>query len=433
MTQHFFARRVAPAYGIGSSSIRSRRLRQPVLAAGLVTIGSVGLAGCADSRGEAGNQATEAIAAEVPTIRNVMRDSGSGAWTVGPELRVGVLDGETAFGRIADVAPRGAGGMWVLDAQSRLISGFDETGALAVRFGGEGDGPGELRNAASVFETAAGHVAVGSPFPPALHWFEVEGAYLESARVTESFDSEGNPLPPRFAVWAVTRTGRAFADLFSVPRPGAGPFVSHDVVGFAGHGLADAHRDTIVTWEVPATPASPSAPLPIVPVSGKWTTGPGDLVWWTPGRPYEIHAIDATGDPVRAITLDREAVPVTQDVRDAIAAGLRRSAGSGPGGIGLVENALARAEWPEALPHLAGIWVSDPDGRVFAAPYSASSFDPSAVLTLDVFEADGSYSGSLRLPPAYSPRRFAGGAVYGVETDELGVNYAVRYRIEREK
>jgi hypothetical protein len=184
---------------------------------------------------------------------------------------------------------------------------------------------------------------------------------------------------------------------------------------------------------VAATPADFSAPLPIVPVTPKWTTGPGDLVWWTPGSPYEIHAYELTGKLAHVITLDRDAVPVTGEVRELIADGLRRSAGRGPGGIGLVENALSRAKWPDVLPQLAGLWVSDPDGRVFTAPYSASSFDPGAPIVLDVFEPDGGFSGSLRLPPAFSPKRFAGGFVYGVATDDLGVTFAVRYAIERSR
>jgi len=373
------------------------------------------------------------MTARVPTIRNDVDDSRSVRFRVLRELRVGAEDGEMVFGRVADVAPRGEGGMWVLDAQSKQISGFDRSGALAVRFGGEGDGPGEFRNVSGVFETADGRVAIGSPFPPILHWFGADGSYLVSRRLTESFGPDGVPLPPRFAAWSVTRSGRIFADLFAVPRPGADPILRHEVVAFAGTAPADFHRDTIIRWGVSAAPTAPNAPLPIVPVAPTWTTGPEDLLWWAPGSPYEIKAFDSTGEPVRAITLDRPAIPVTPEVREAIADGMRRSAGSAPGGIRLVENALSRAEWPQALPHVARIWVSEPDGTVFAAPYSALSFDPRAGMTLDVFDADGSYTGTLRLPPRFSPRRFANGGVYGVETDELDVNYAVRYRIEQER
>ena len=93
-------------------------------------------------------------------------------------------------------------------------------------------------------------------------------------------------------------------------------------------------------------------------------------------------------------------------------------------------SARSRASWPDALPHLASIWVSTPGGRVFAAPFTSGMFNERPSLLIDVFEQDGRYSGSLTLPAGFSPRRFADGAVFGVTTGELGVTYAVRYRIE---
>jgi hypothetical protein len=104
-------------------------------------------------------------------------------------------------------------------------------------------------------------------------------------------------------------------------------------------------------------------------------------------------------------------------------------AGVAAGGAAL-DAVLERASWPDALPYLASIWVSTPWGRVFAAPFTSGMFDERPSLLIDVFEPDGRYSGSLTLPAGFSPRRFADGAVFGVTTDELGVTYAVRYRLE---
>ena len=425
-------RRVSPACRIGPSSARRdprpypRAVRTTLIAAACLS----GIAGC---DGPAGG--TDEVASPVPradgteVVRNRLESRRADTWSIGTALRVGDADGAAAFGRVADVAPRAAGGMWVLDGQSRLVSGFDEAGELVVRFGGEGDGPGELRNARSVFETGAGRVAVAGPFPPMLHWFEADGAYVQSLHVKESLDASGNPLPPRFASWSVTRSGRVFVDLFALPSLGGGERVRHDVTGFDTGEPGAARRDTVLSWTVDAIPSDPSARLPIVPPVPKWTTGPGDLVWWTPGSPYEIRAYDGTGKLVRAISLDRAAVPVNRVVREAIAEGLRASATAGAGDGGIVENALSRAEWPDELPHVADVWVSFPDGTVFSAPYRTESFQPGTPMMLDVFEADGRYSGTLTLPARFSPRRFAEGFVYGVESDELDLEYAVRYPV----
>ena len=433
MHRQSFQRRAAPAGRTGTSGTRrGSRPRRGVVQAVLVAAAGAGVVAGCDGTGGGGDEAASAPPADgMPVIHNRIESSRASGWAVGPALRVGGAEGEAAFGRVSDVAPRAEGGVWVLDGQSSLVAGFDEGGALVARFGGEGDGPGELRNARSVFETETGRVAVGGPFPPMLHWFEGDGEFVGALRVTESFDANGDPLPPRFALWSVTRSGRAFADLFALPSLGGGPRVRHTITGFEGDGLAGARRDTVISWTVAGTPSDPSARLPIVPTVPRWTTGPGQLVWWTPGRPYEIRAYDGSGKPVRMLTLDREAVPVTREVREAIAAGLRASAARGAGETGLVENALSRADWPDELPHVADLWVSSPDGRVFAAPYLPESFQPGAPRVLDVFEPDGIYSGVLTLPARFSPRRFAGGFVYGVETDDLELEYAVRYALKR--
>ena len=433
MHRNSLERRAGPARRAGTLGTRRtfRRRRTFVRAALIAAACGCGVAGCDRRAGGADEAAPAPGAGETPVVHNRIASTSASGWAVGPALRVGAAEGEAAFGRVSDVAPRAEGGMWVLDGQSKLVAGFDETGALVVRFGGEGDGPGELRSARSVFETGTGRVAVGGPFPPLLHWFEGNGEYVGALRVTESLDANGDPLPPRFARWSVTRSGRAFADLFALPSLGGGPQVRHTVTGFEGDGLAGARRDTVISWTVAATPSDPSARLPIVPTVPRWTTGPDELVWWTPGRPYEIRSYDGAGSPVRKITLDRVAVPVTREVREAIAEGLRASAARGAGDLGLVENALSRADWPDELPHVADLWVSFPDGRVFSAPYLPESFQPGAPRVLDVFEPDGIYSGVLTLPARFSPRRFAGGFVYGIETDDLELEYAVRYALKR--
>ncbi len=222
--------------------------------------------------------------------------------------------------------------------------------------------------------------------------------------------------------------GRVLADLFAVPGPGQGPFVAHYLVSFTGD-LHRAHRDTIARWSVPATSASPSSPIEIVPVRPSWSVGPRGLTWWAPGTPYELRAYDEKGTPVREVRLERDAIRVTRQVEETLIEGLRASAADGPGGAAVVEQVVERARWPGSLPLVAELWVSYPDGRVYALPWSVDSFDGSAPRQLDVFEPEGRYAARLTLPPGFSPRRFANGFVYGVERDELGIHYAVRYAI----
>jgi hypothetical protein len=120
-----------------------------------VVMSAAAAAGCGDiqrtgsSGSDAGSPGSDSAGDSV--VRNPAFDpEAPAAWRVGDELRVGSVDGELAFGRVSDVAPRSAGGMWVLDGQSRTVSGFDESGSLVLTFGRRGEGPGELRNPSRV-------------------------------------------------------------------------------------------------------------------------------------------------------------------------------------------------------------------------------------------------------------------------------------------
>lgn len=63
------------------------------------------------------------------------------------DLRVGEVSGEEAylFGRIGGVAQDTLGRLYVTDWQANEIRVFSRTGKFLFRFGGDGEGPGELR------------------------------------------------------------------------------------------------------------------------------------------------------------------------------------------------------------------------------------------------------------------------------------------------
>jgi len=393
-------------------------------------------AGCGDIQrtGSPGSDAgsPDSDSAGDSVVRNPAFDpEAPAAWRVGDELRVGSVDGELAFGRVSDVAPRSAGGMWVLDGLSRKAFGFDESGSLVLAFGRRGEGPGELRNPSRVLETTDGRIAITEAFPPVLHRFEVDGSFRETVRVEASRNEEGTRSLPVLAEWWVGPDGTPFADVFAVPMPGGEPRVRHSIIRVVGEGLSAEAPDTLVRWSVRVPPADPTADVEMAATTPQWSVGPGPVIWWTPGTPYELRSYGSAGELLTIARLPREATPVTRELKAAIESDLRRSSIDGAGGSAALDAVLERASWPDALPHVAAIWVSAPDGRVFAAPFNSGMFDERPSMLIDVFEPNGRYSGSLTLPAGYSPRRFADGAVFGVTTDELGVTYAVRYRIEK--
>ena len=81
-------------------------------------------------------------------------------WTVdpAPEVRIGLLEGELPylFSNIAGVVVLTDGTIVVADGQSREVRFFDRSGRFQRAVGGEGEGPGEFDNLASLYKCGGG-------------------------------------------------------------------------------------------------------------------------------------------------------------------------------------------------------------------------------------------------------------------------------------
>ncbi|MFO7586792.1 MAG: hypothetical protein R6X22_01855 [Gemmatimonadota bacterium] len=418
-----------------ANGVPARRARTPPRAVQLVAcLAALQAAGCggdaAPHRPE-GSAAGPRDSAGVPV--RIARDEGwppGAAWRLERDLVVGEIDGPLAFGRIADVAPRAAGGLWVVDAQAARVRGFDGAGREALSIGGPGRGPGEFRSPAGLVETDDGRVAVFESYPPRLDWFDADGRYLGAARVAPGRDEAGTRTVPAFAQWAVAPDGTPFADVFAVPVPGGDPEVRHALLRFPGDGLGGEGPDTVHSWRVPAPLPDPAGGIPVLPPRPLWAVGPDGAVRWTPGTPYEIRTLTREGGLAAVLRRPIPSTRLTPALRAALEAGIRRSLEAG-GGPGAADAILRRLEFPEALPHVAGLWVSRPDGTLYVARYTEESVREERPTSLDVLGPDGEFLGELPLPEGFSPRAFTPEAAYGVLEDELEVPFAARFRIVR--
>ena len=395
---------------------------------------AVGAAGC---RGDAtedpgrtsGSPGDSGGAGAVVILAAEAEDPDPPIWRLADSLSVGALEGDLAFGRIADVAPRAAGGMWVLDAQNRTAYGVDESGGLVTSIGGAGEGPGELGNPTGVFEADDGRIAVTESYPPALHWFDSKGSYLETVYTSSAPGGVGGGSPPPLGTWMVMPDGDAFVHLWSIPMPGAGPEVRHSLLRIPAADDGRPVADSLLEWDVEVASPDPMAELKLVQAQPVWAVGTGPVIWWTPGDPYELRRFTSGGHLERIVEVPGDGVQLDDALRSKIKAYMLRLQSPGSGGYSVMSGMLDRAIWPESLPRVARLWVSDPRGRVFAARYDEGLFDDPLHMRIDVFDPDGSYEGRLDLPGGFTPRRFVQGAVYGVARDELDVSYAVRYQL----
>ena len=294
--------------------------------------------------------------------------------------------------------------------------------------GGEGDGPGEFRTPTGVFETSDGDLAVSESYPPRVHWFDPSGTYVGSVSVDGPAEAAARSAPT-LGQWSVLPDRTALVHVWSFPMPGDASGETHTLIR-ATHGVGGAGRpDTLVEWTVASLTADPGGEVKLIAARPQWAAGPDSVSWWTPADRYEMRAFGSAGEIVRTVVLEREPVRIDRALQSEIEQFFLRSAGSGPAAAAEMERVLERATWPERLPGVARLWVAWPSGRLFAAPYLPGLFREPPVMRLDVFEPDGGFAGWMDLPAGFSPRRFAADRVYGVLTDELGMEVAAHFRL----
>lgn len=83
-------------------------------------------------------------------------------WWIEEDLRIGSFDepGPTSFGEVLGIAVLEDGRVALLETQSQEVRIFSPEGAHLATFGGEGEGPGELRGGFGLMLTPAGLLCV---------------------------------------------------------------------------------------------------------------------------------------------------------------------------------------------------------------------------------------------------------------------------------
>jgi hypothetical protein len=414
-----------------SESASGWRPNQLVVAA-LCTLPLAGLTGCGG--GTAGGS-SPAVVSDSAGIRLVV-NTGRGwreedAWRLESVLQVGELDGPPAFGRIAAVTPRSEGGVYVLDAQSGLVSSFDESGAPVAQFGGEGDGPGEFRNPNYVTEMADGRLAVAESFPPRLHWFSADRQFERMTRLEDGAVENGTRAAAVFAIWSVTDAGEPYAQISVFPMTGAKETLNY-VLRFSADPASQAPPDTVTRWTTDFELRLADSEVPMFEPRHTWVLGRDGALYLSPGSPYEIRVFTGAGILSRIVRRRVPAVPVTDEVKDIALAELRKSMERGGAPAEMVDRFVANAAFEDVLPSVQRVWVSEPDGRLWVGVYDGARFlgvdRPGA---WDIFAPDGTYLGRLPVPEGFRLTAVTTDAVYGVWENELKVPFARQYRVVR--
>lgn len=398
---------------ISSTSARSTDVKTP---ARLLLIGAMtALSACSGSESDP-SRFTVRDSAGIEIVTNLV----AGGWApeeaprLVEELRIGTVDGDEnyQFGMIAALEVDAEGNIYVLDFQAREVKVFDPNGLYLRRMGRRGSGPGELGTPAALIlrgDTAG----VLDMTNRRLQWFGSDGA--DAGTIPFELGS--------LSLHSIAETGEMFAQFRDMSGASVETALTpRDAV--LRYDRSGAVVDTILTLPPNETVRIEDGTR-IIPIVGGgspvWGLAHGQILSArSSDMRFEVRSHD--GVLTRIVTLDLIPAPMSEERQERLRTtmeNLRRTLSNLPGfTVGEVE---VRPFHPVIQTFLAG-----PQGTVWTARMAAEGAQG---VEWSVFDSDGRYRGALEID-GFSPMRSVDDRVYGVTTDDLGVNYVVRMKIE---
>jgi len=389
----------------------------------------LGMGPTACGQGDSHTEGVEALRTVVGDT-TVVRTLGGGLWgdsvRLVEEVAIGALEGaeEYLFGRIGDLAVDADGGIYVFDGHVPALRYYNANGVYLRTLGGRGEGPGEYRDASLgiAVRRSDGRVVMRDPRNMRLNVYNHDGSPSESWRVESGLFTQ--------QATALDDSDNMYLKILSGPPEPNQPWP-----------VALLHMDNrgqVMDTIVP--PALPNEPRGVSPFSKIWTVSrSGGLLVGVNDR-YVIHHYRPDGTVLR-IVRDIEPVayaPEEKAEREERQAWMMRTRGE--------FRTSELPPVPNVKPFFSSILVGE-DGRIWVrrhwqaekgetvqSPAQPGREPPPPTswrepVVYDVFEADGSFLGSVRLPPRVSVSVFRGDHVWGVRRGEFDESYVVRLRL----
>jgi len=379
----------------------------------------------------------------------VVKNTGVGlwapedAWTFAEEVRIGTAEGEPEyqFGQInaggsIDVASDGR--IVVLDAQGQHIKVFTADGTYERTIGGPGGGPGEIGQGgqSAVLVAPGDTVFLGDFGNQRVNLYQMDGTFIRSFPLNLA---DGIPFR-----WETTANGRIVAQLRRLAFPGStappdtmDAIVVKNLDGTTGDTLLRITSGKTVSFSGGAPEWFLFSPEPL------WSTW-GDRLLVAVNDQYRISVRSPVGSVERIVEMPFTLDPVTEADQATMKDGFQKLllAQGVPPQIAtqLVQSRLHFApNYPAFAQMLEGptgailVQLIQPISRL--SPEERESFDiQSGSLgsrKWDVFDRQGRYLGAVEMPLRFQPVEFKGDKIYGVQRDDLDVQYVVVLRVER--
>lgn len=408
------------------------------------------MAACADGSNEAsGPGATtvrDSAGVRIVTSEKPLWGAEPG-WAVVPEAYMTVGDDspmgdggtDILFGSIRAVAVLPSGRFAVGDERSAVVSVFDSDGQLVHRFGGRGEGPGELGGIWDLYGCAADMVVVR--FRTQLSFFGGDGEFIRRINSSGAGTTWGvqalapdcrrfivsrrvnGPAPPAGQEWLSSRV-LAQTDETFVVRDTIARQVSGEM--FTGS-LRGEEASVVLPW----TPVDPNVELrgeQLVAGFGRWAEfrihslrgGLEQVIRWSP-IPDEVTAAD------------RERY---REKRNDFLA----TYGNSPDALFSFPALREFPRVPMHKPFFDGLLVDDL-GNIWARHFPSNGLgiqdlrpprDPAPPEIWTVLDSAGVWLGPVHLPDGFAAHAVANDRVYGVHTAPLGAQTVRVYRLLRD-
>lgn len=369
---------------------------------------------------------------------------GGGGWSVVPAPELSIGAGATggddpdnpAFGAIRGVQVLSDGRIAVADRTVDQVLVFDASGHFAHRFGGGGEGPGEVDDLVGLAQCAGDTLVAMGSFR--RNFFDAEGNFVRSV----GFGGSGD----RFMAWPlVSRDCLRFLVSDPVRDPVGDEGLRRIHLAWADETFTARDTVTRVVYGQSHPMSNPGgyATYMFVP----WTTTmpwpvAGENLIAGYGRRAELRSFAPDGQLKRIARWHAEPQPITAEDRrrfeEEVAACEDRFRGR-PQAEALCRS-LEDFTWLPSHKFFFDKLVLDPDGGIWARavdPTSLGAIDsnyrgePRGPERWTVLASSGAWLGAVRMPAGLSLEQVAKGRVYGVHRDALGVATVRVHRIEK--
>jgi hypothetical protein len=370
--------------------------------------------------------------AGIAIVINERAPGGLARWRTEPILTIGELTGpeEYSLGRIADVDVDQHGQVFVLDAQAQQGMVYGPDGRFRFRFGGPGEGPGELsEQVTSVRVGPFDSIAVLDFWQMRLNMYDPAGAPARTLPLR--FGRQG---PYQFH-WLPD--GRLLVRWFNYNVDAEGRFVPWDVLLMSNP--AQTSFDTVMSFDYrpPNLGGVDRILRPILTNAAFYDVLAGGMVVWSDLEKDHL-AIDSLDGSLKRIVRNRgwQRRSLTSADRGALEALYR--ARSHDSDQALPDDVV----FPDSIPTITAIRAS-PDGGFWVQRMGPlSEVDPAALFlpahqgwlggtTWEVYDKDGGWNATVEVPRRFRVTQVLDSTVVGVHRDEMDVERVVLLRIVR--